>query len=120
MEIYFALGDTVAIFANMYWFALNISKLSIRHHMLQVSPALFIVYTPIHSQSLRKDIFVIGSLRYFVLMSDFLSSPKSGSTSGGMRRTLSAPNNTGELRLTEGMSVFCNNELGKLFVVLFT
>ncbi|KAI0207755.1 CAP-Gly domain-containing linker protein 4 [Lamellibrachia satsuma] len=38
--------------------------------------------------------------------------PKSGSTSSGMRRTLSAPTNTGELRLTEGMSVFCNNELG--------
>ena len=107
----------MALFTYMYWFALDISKLSIRHQMFQVSLVKFIVYTPIHSQLLRKDIFVIGSLRYFVLMSDFLSSPKSGSTSGGMRRTLSAPNNTGELRLTEGMSVFCNNELGKLVVL---
>lgn len=38
--------------------------------------------------------------------------PKSSGTVLPSRRAMSAPNGTGELRLQEGISVLCNNELG--------
>ena len=38
--------------------------------------------------------------------------PKSSGTSGTLRRSLSVSGGS-EFKLQEGMSVFCNNELGK-------
>ena len=67
--------------------------------------------------------------RFLVMINCVFCRPKSSGSAGLMRRSISQPGvgtaPGGEFKLQEGMSVFCNNELGKatsennIFFLLF-